>query len=138
MEPALLAVGLLQAAVELLEVKLRLGAQVQHPPVEVLQPHGEGQRHRRVAIQMGEPSEDLPGGGYLSGAGQIQEAHGDVEAGGGLPVRGGGGEKGGDLLLQLLERGEDGRSVGPEGDEVRGAFFSRATAATLLSLLQRC
>lgn len=136
MEPALPPVGLLQAAVELLEVELRLGAQVQHPAAEIFQPHGEGQGHRRVAVPTGEAPQHLHGVGHLVRAGQIEEAHGDVEAGGGLPVRGGGGQDGGDLLLQLLEAGEDGRGVGLEGDEVRGAFFSGATAARL-SLLQR-
>lgn len=86
MEPALLPVGLLKAAVELLEVKLWVGAQVEHPSVEVFQPEGEGQNHRGVAIQLGELPEDLACRGDFGRAGQREEAHGDVEAGGGAPV----------------------------------------------------
>ena len=138
MEQPLLPVGLLQAVVQLLEVDLRLGAEVQHLPVEVLQPHREGQRHRGVSIEMSKLSEDLCSVGYLRWAGQIQKAHCDVERVGTLPVRGRGGQDGGDLLLQLLEAGQDGRSVGPEGDEVRGLLFRGATTVLLLSLLQRC
>lgn len=86
-KPALLPVGLLKAAVELLEVKLWVGAQVEHPPVEVFQPEGKGQDHWGVAIQLGEAPEDLACRGYFGRAGQDEEAHGDVEAGGGAPVR---------------------------------------------------
>lgn len=85
-EPALLPVGLLEAPVELLEVKMRVGAQVEHPSVEVFQPEGKGQDHRGVPIQLGELPEDLARRGHLGRAGQREEAHGDVEAGGGAPV----------------------------------------------------
>lgn len=137
MEQALLPIGLLQAAVELLEPELRLGAQVQHPPIEMFQLHRKVQRHRAVTIQMGELSEDLRSSVHLSWAAQHQEAHCDMKAGGCLPVRGRGRQKGGDLLLQLLETGEDGRSVGPECDEVRRSFLWGAATTLLLSLLQR-
>lgn len=137
MEPALLPVGLLQATVELVEVQLRLGAQVQHLPVKMLQLHGEAHSHGRVAIQMSELAEDLGGGCHLGGAVQHQEAQGDVKLGGGLPVRSRGGEQGGELLLQQLEAGEDSRSVGPEGDEVCGLFFRRTSSTLLFCLLQR-
>lgn len=85
-EPALLPVGLLKAAVELLEVEMWVGAQVEHPSVEVFQPEGKGQGHRGVPIQLGEAPEDLACRGYVGRAGQREEAHGDVEAGGGAPV----------------------------------------------------
>lgn len=136
-EQALLLVGLLKATVELLEGQLRMGGQVENPPVEMLRLHGKGHGHRRVAVQMGKLCENLHGGGHLVRAAQHQEAHGDMKARGGLPVRGGGGEEGGDLLLQLLEGGEDGRRVGPEGDEVGRTFLRGSTTAFLLSLLQR-
>lgn len=105
MEPALLPVGFLQATVQLVEVELGLGAQVQHLSAKMLQLHGEAHPHGRVAIQMSEHAEDLGGGRHLGGAAQHQEAQGDVEPGGGLPVRSRGGQQGGDLLLQLLETG---------------------------------
>lgn len=135
-EPAFLPVGLLQAAVELLQVKPRVGAQVEHPPVEVLQPQGKGQKHGGVPIQLGKLPEHLPCCGDFGRAAQHQEAQGDVEAGGGAPVRCRCRQKGGELLLQLLEAREDRRSVGPEADEVRG-FLLRRTTASFLCLLRR-
>lgn len=137
MEPALSPEGLLQATVQLVEVKLRLGAQVQHLPIEVLQLHGEGHGYRWVAVQMGELTEDLGSGGHLGGTVQHQEAQGDVKLGGGQPVGGRGGEQGGELLLQLLETGQDGGSIGPEGDEVCGLFLRGTSASLLLCLLWR-
>lgn len=137
MQPALLPEGFLQAAVQLVEAQLRLGAQVQHPAAEVLQLHREGHGHGRVAVQLGEPAEDLRRGRHLGRAAQHQEAQGDVQLGGGLPVRSRGGEEGGELLLQLVEAGQDRRSVGPEGDEVSG-FFLRRTPVTFLFCLLRC
>lgn len=86
MKPALPPVGLLKAPVELLEVQLWVGAQVQHPSVEVLQPEGKGHDHRGVPIQLGELPEDVSRRGHFGRAGQREEAHGDVEAGGGAPV----------------------------------------------------
>lgn len=136
MQPALLPVGLLEAAVELLQVKPRVGAQVEHPPVEVLQPQGKGQEHGRVPIQLGEAPEHLPRRGDLGRAGQHQEAQGDVEAGGGAPVRRRCGQEARELLPQLLEAREDRGSVGPEADEVRGSFLRRTTAF-FLDLLRR-
>lgn len=135
-EPAFLPVGLLEAAVELLQVEPRVGAQVEHPPVEVFQPQGKGQKHGGVPIQLGEPPEHLPRRGDLGRAGQHQEAQGDVEAGGGAPVRCRRGQEARELLLQLLEAREDSRSVGPEADEVRGFFLGRTTAS-FLDLLRR-
>lgn len=135
-KPAFLPVGLLEAGIELLQVKPRVGAQVEHPPVEVFQPQGKGQKHGGVPIQLGEPPERLPCRGHLGRAGQHQEAQGDVEVGGGAPVRRRRGQKGRELLLQLLEAREDSRSVGPEADEVRGLFLRRTTAS-FLDLLRR-
>lgn len=138
MEPALLPVGLLQAAVEVLEGKMRLGTQEQHPPIEMFQFHGKGNSHRRVAIQMGESSEDFGSSSHLVWGVQHQEAQGDMKAGGSLPMRSGGRYEGDELLLKLLERGEDSRSIGPEGDEVRGVYFRRAASTIPFSLLWRC
>lgn len=139
MEQTRRPVRLLQAAVELLEVKVRLRAEEQHPPVEVFQLHGEGQSHRGVAVQTGKLSEDLFSSGDFSCARQHQEAEGDVEVGGGQPVGGGGGQEGGELLLQQLETGEDGRRVGPERDEVCGPFLRWPPAAALvISWAGRC
>lgn len=138
MEPALLPEGLLQATVEVLDLQLWLRTEEKHPPVEVFQLHRKGHSHWRVAIQMDKPSKDLLSSRYFSWTMQHQEAHGDMKAGGWLPVRSRRGQEGGDLLLQLLETGEDSRSVGPEGDEVRGLFLRRATTTTfLLSLHHR-
>lgn len=97
-EPALLPVRLLQTGVQLLQVQVGLGAQVQHPPVEVLQLHREGHSDGRVAVQTGEVAEHLFGGLHLSRAVQVEEAEGDVELGGGVPV-GGGARHEGDQLL---------------------------------------
>lgn len=91
MEPALLPVGFLQAAVELLQGQLRLRAQEEDLPVEMLQLNRKGHGHWGVAIKMGEPSEDLGGGGHLGWAVQYQEAQGDMKIGGRVPVRGRGG-----------------------------------------------
>lgn len=137
MKPALLPVSLLQATVELLDVQLWVGAQVQHLPIEMFQSHWEGQSHRGVTIQMGKAPEDLPGSGDFSWAGQHQEAQGDMEGGGRHPVGRRGWEKGRELLLQLLETGEDPRGVGPKSDEVCGSPLRRPTAMLLISLLQR-
>lgn len=136
-EQAFLPVGLLEATVQLLEGELRVGAEVEHPPVEMLQLHWKGHCHGRVAVQVGKPCENVHGSRHLVWVAQDQEAHGDVKPGGRLPVRSRGGEKDRHLLLQLLERGEDGGRVGPEGDEVAGLFLRGSAAIFLLSLLQR-